>query len=175
MILLDRGETDAAIDTFESIRARGLGELSAALAAPGVTAADRDWLRSLALVEEKISARQARIVGHAVAQEQGDLTAEDAASLQLLRTRRASSLEDSARRTKFSSSRYQLAGLPALQAASRAAKVPVLLYSRSVRLGSALERFSAVTTDSRVVSAMSKAPPFSRSPSAGSPVRAAYC
>ena len=137
--LLALGRKAEAFAAFESVRARGLGEIAAALARPDVSAADRAWLASLLKLEARASAIETGIVGRVVATGQLDAGEADLAALATLRAERQRQLRaNEAARARFAAApaapasldalRAAPASLDALRAAAKKAGVPVLLY-----------------------------------------------
>lgn len=127
--LLALGREAEAFAAFESVRARGLGEIAAALARPDVSAADRAWLASLLKLEARASAIETGIVGRVVATGQLDAGETDLAALATVRAERQRQLRaNEAARARFAAAPAAPASLDALRAAAKTAGVPVLLY-----------------------------------------------
>jgi hypothetical protein len=128
--LLALGREAEAFAAFESVRARGLGELASILARPDVTAADRAWLADLLVLEARAGAIEHRIVGEMVAAGRLDASAESLRQLDRLRLERRVRLRaNEAARSRFAASAVASpAGLDALRAAATRAGIPVLLY-----------------------------------------------
>lgn len=128
--LLALGQPEQAFAAFESIRAAGLGRLSAAFAGNDFSAAERRWLSRLVEVEARESARLTDLVETSIAGIERDLgTAVDA--LDALRARRAELLADgrfAATLQALAQTDYQPAGLGELRAAVRESGIATLLY-----------------------------------------------
>jgi CHAT domain-containing protein len=128
--LLALGREADAFAAFESVRARGLGELSRAMTRSDVSADDRRWLAELLVLEAQASAIEHRIVAEIVATGQLDAQAERLQTLDRLRAERQAKLKaNAAARARFDVQDEAPAGtLEALRAAASSAHVSVLLY-----------------------------------------------
>jgi CHAT domain-containing protein len=128
--LLALGREGDAFAAFESVRARGLGELALAMARPDVTADDRRWLAELLMIEAEASAIEHRIVAEIVASGQLDAQADKLEALDKLRAERRARLKaNEAVRARFDvREAAPAATLDTLRAAAASAHVPVLLY-----------------------------------------------
>ena len=128
--LLALGREADAFAAFESVRARGLGELALAIARPDVGAQDRRWLADLLVIEAQSSAIEHRIVADIVASGRLDAQADRLQALERLRAQRQATLKaNGAARARFDVREITPSvTLGALEAASASAKVPVLLY-----------------------------------------------
>jgi hypothetical protein len=128
-LLALRREADA-FAAFESVRARGLGELASVLARPDVTADDRAWLAGLLVLEARAGAIEHRIVANMIASGRLDASAESLRGLDDLRMERRARLRanEAARARLGGGAAAAPANLDALRAAATSAGVPVLLY-----------------------------------------------
>jgi hypothetical protein len=128
-LLALRHEADA-FATFESVRARGLGELVSVMARPDVTGDDRAWLAGLLVLEARAGALEHSIVGNMVASGELDASNESLRQLEDLRTERRARLRaNEAARARFTGEQSAPpANLDALRAAATLAGIPVLLY-----------------------------------------------
>ncbi len=127
--LLGYGRDAEAFAAFESVRARGLGELSQILARPDVTDSDRVWLATLLRLDAQASEIEAGIVRHMIGEQQLGVPAEQLARLDRIRADRATLLHaDEAARARFASTQYTSASLDALRQTATQAGVPVLLF-----------------------------------------------
>ena len=127
--LLSLRQTDAAFAAFESVRVRGLGELTGALSRPDVTLADRAWLSRLLVLEARISAREHRIVARLVADGSLDARLPDLRELDALTAQRNQMLRDTTgARDRLSGASAEPASLVRVQEAVRTSGVPMLLY-----------------------------------------------
>jgi CHAT domain-containing protein len=128
--LLALGREADAFAAFESVRARGLGELALAMARPDVGAQDRRWLADLLVIEAQSSAIEHRIVAEIVASGRLDAQADRLQALERLRAQRQVTLKaNGTARARFDvRETTPSVTLGALEAASANAKVPVLLY-----------------------------------------------
>jgi hypothetical protein len=128
--LLALGREADAFAAFESIRARGLGELALAMASPDVTPDDRRWFADLLLIEAQESAIEHRIVAEIVASGRFDAQADRLETLDRLRAERQAKLNaNAASRARFDVGNSTPAGtLDKLRAATAGTGVPVLLY-----------------------------------------------
>jgi CHAT domain-containing protein len=126
--LLASGARAEAFDVFESARARGLGELVAAMQQPDTTDADRTWLARLVRVDALASAAQTKFVERAIAS--GDVTLSQAEldEQDSLRRLRQELLQQTAHRERAARDAYQPITLAALTSLSRRSGIPVLLY-----------------------------------------------
>ena len=86
--LLSLGYEADAFAAFESVRARGLAELTGAMARPDISADDRRWLAELLVIEAKASAIEHTIVAQIVASGQLDAQANKLQALEELRAER---------------------------------------------------------------------------------------
>jgi hypothetical protein len=127
--LLALGQEADAFATFESVRARGLGEVAAVLSEPDVTAADRRWFATLVGLDAQASKLETHIVRHVIASGTADLAPPDLERLANLQTQRGQVLHaNDAARARFASAPSAMVGLDALRAAVSRAGVPVVLY-----------------------------------------------
>ena len=127
--LLALGQEQAAFATFESVRARGLGEIAGVLAQSDVSAADRLWFATLVGLEAQASKLETRIVRHVIASSTSDITPsylEQLAAVQAQR-KRALSGNDSVR-ARFAAMPSVTVGLDALRDAATRAGVSVVFY-----------------------------------------------
>ena len=124
-----RREADA-FAAFESVRARGLGELANALSRPDVTAEDRAWLADLLVLEARTGAIERRIVAEMVASGRMDAVEEKMRELDRLRAARNARLHaNEAARARFAAAATPPpASLEALRAEATRTGIPVLLY-----------------------------------------------
>ncbi|TMJ42295.1 MAG: CHAT domain-containing protein, partial [Alphaproteobacteria bacterium] len=128
--LLALGREADAFVAFESVRARGLGELASVLARPDVTADDRAWLAELLVLEARAGAIEQRIVAEMVASGQLDAGAEQLRELDGLHAdRRARLRSNEAVRRRFAEGAIApSATLDALRTGTVRSGIPVLLY-----------------------------------------------
>ncbi len=127
--LLALRQHDAAFAAFESVRVRGLSELTAALARPDITMADRAWLARVLVLEAGIGALEHRIVARIVADGSLEARLSDLRELDTLTAQRHQILRDAGpMRDRLSGGSPPPASLEELQAAVRRTGVPVLLY-----------------------------------------------
>lgn len=128
-LLALKREADA-FAAFESMRARGLGELAFAMARPDVGAEDRRWLAELLEIEAKTSAIERRIVAEMVATGRLDAQADKLKALEVLRAERQAALKtNETARARFDvPEATPPVTLAALRAATASTGVPVLLY-----------------------------------------------
>ena len=119
-----------AFAAFESVRARGLGELANALSRPDVTAEDRTWLADLLVLEARTGAIERRIVAEMVASGRLDAVEEKMRELDQLRAARNARLHaNEAARARFAAvATPPPASLEALRAEATRTGIPVLLY-----------------------------------------------
>jgi hypothetical protein len=124
-----RREADA-FAAFESVRARGLGELANALSRPDVSADDRIWLADLLVLEARTGAIERRIVADMVASGRMDAVEEKMRELDQLRAARNARLHaNEAARARFAAAAtLSPASLEALHAEATRTGIPVLLY-----------------------------------------------
>ncbi len=128
--LLSLGRPADAFAAFESIRARGLGELAAALARPDVTADDRAWLAALLVLEARTGVVERSIVAEMVASGRLDASVDKLQALDGLQAERRSKL----RANEVAGARLASgviappASLDTLREAAGRAGIPVLLY-----------------------------------------------
>ncbi len=128
--LLALGQPEAAFAAFESIRAAGLGRLSAAFAGNDFSAAERGWLSRLVEIEARESALLTDLVETTIAGIEFDL---DSAVDQLdaLRARRAELRADgrfAGTLETLAKADYHPATLAELRAAVRESGIATLLY-----------------------------------------------
>jgi CHAT domain-containing protein len=127
--LLAYGREAEAFAAFESVRARGLGELSQILARPDVTDGDRVWLATLLRLDAQAGELEAGIVRHMTGEQQLGVAAEQLARLDHIRADRVVLLHaNEAARARFASTQYTSTSLDALRQAATQADVPVLLF-----------------------------------------------
>lgn len=129
--LLSLGQYDRALQAFESIRARGLGELAEAFEAQDFTDAERRWLAELAQVESEESARVNALVETAIAGIAHSRSVEMLEDLERIRARHRALLqlpEFEATAARLASARHTPPRLEHLQARVRQTRIPVLLY-----------------------------------------------
>ena len=119
-----------AFAAFESVRARGLGELAGALARPDVTADDRAWLAGLLALEARAGAIERSIVAEIVASVSIDAGADKLQALDVLLAERRAALRanDTGRARLGSGDVAPPASLDRLREAASRAGIPVLLY-----------------------------------------------
>jgi hypothetical protein len=128
--LLALGREADAFAAFESVRARGLGELAATMARPDVSADDRRWLADLLVIEANTSAIEHEIVADVIAKGRLDAQGDKLQRLEKWRAERKVALKAN----EAARARFDVGGaapsvtLDALRAATAEAKVPVLLY-----------------------------------------------
>ncbi len=128
--LLALGREADVFAAFESVRARGLGELALAMARPDVTADDRRWLAELLVIEAEASAIERKIVAEIVASGRLDAQADKLQTLDQFRAYRQAKLKaNDAARARFDVGDVTPMGtLDALRSAASIAGIPVLLY-----------------------------------------------
>ncbi|HTI80331.1 MAG TPA: CHAT domain-containing protein [Acetobacteraceae bacterium] len=128
--LLSLGRPSDAFAAFESIRARGLGELASALARPDVTADDRAWLAALLVLEARTGAIERSIVAEMVASGRLDASVDKLQALDGLQAERRAKLRaNEAAIIRLSSDAVApSASLDRLHEAASRAGIPVLLY-----------------------------------------------
>ena len=128
--LLGLGREANAFAAFESVRARGLGELASVLARPDVTADERTWLAELLVLHARAGAIEENIVAEMVASGQLDASEDRLRTLDALRVDdRARLRANEAARARFAGgATAQSASLDALRAAANRTGTPVLLY-----------------------------------------------
>jgi CHAT domain-containing protein len=128
--LLALGHEANAFAAFESVRARGLGELALAMARPEVGAEDRRWLADLLVIEAQSSAIERRIVGEIIASGRLDAQADRLQALESLRAQRQAKLKanEAVRARLDVRETTPSVTLGALTAAAASAKVPIILY-----------------------------------------------
>ena len=119
-----------AFAAFESVRARGLGELAGALARRDVTADDRAWLADLLVLEARAGAIERSIVAEIVASGGIDASAEKLQALDVLEADRRAKLHanEAAVARLGSDVIAPSASLDTLRKASSRTGIPVLLY-----------------------------------------------
>ena len=124
-----------AFAAFESVRARGLADLTNILARPDVTADDRVWLADLVALEARAGAIEQRIVAEMVATGQVNASAEMLRELDDLRADRQARLRaNEPTRARFAAGAVgPSVGLDALLAATSRARIPVLLLLDDVQ------------------------------------------
>jgi hypothetical protein len=128
--LLALGRQADAFAAFESVRARGLGELASVLTRPDVTTGDRAWLADLLVLEARAGAIEQRVVAEMVASGQLDASAEKLKALDDLRAARRTRLRANEKaRSRFAEGdTAPSASLDALRARAALSGIPVLLY-----------------------------------------------
>ncbi len=127
--LLALGQQPAGFATFESVRARGLGEIAGVLSQPDVSAADRLWFANLVRLEAQASKLETRIVQHVIASGTSAITPSYLRQLTALRAQREQTLSGNGfARARFAASPSDTVGLDTLQEAATRAGVPVILY-----------------------------------------------
>ena len=128
--LLSLRRQSDAFAAFESVRARGLGELASALARPDVTAGDRAWLAELLVLEARAGAIERSIVAEIVATGRLDASVDKLQALDVLQADRRAKLRanEAAIARLGSDAVAPSASLHALQEAASRAGIPVLLY-----------------------------------------------
>ena len=128
--LLSLGREAEAFAAFESVRARGLEELTGAMARPDISADDRHWLAELLVIEAEASAIERKIVAGIVANGRVDAQADQLETLEGLRAERQAKLKaNEVARARLDVGVATPAGtLDALRAAASRAGVPALLY-----------------------------------------------
>ncbi len=126
-LLALKREADA-FAAFESVRARGLGELANVLARSDVTADDRAWLADLLVLEARAGAIEQRIVGEMVASGQLDAGVERLRALDGLHADRRTRLRanETARARFAGGNPAPSASLDLLRAATARSGIPVL-------------------------------------------------
>lgn len=127
--LLALGQEQAAFATFESVRARGLAEITAVLSRPDLSTSDRLWFATLVGLEAQASKLETRIVRHVIASGTSDITPSYLEQLAALQAQRERALRgnDSAR-ARFAAAPSVTVGLDALRDAAMRAGVPVVFY-----------------------------------------------
>jgi CHAT domain-containing protein len=128
--LLASGSHERAFATFESIRARGLGDLAATFETQAFTDAERRWLASLVDLESRESFIQNFIVESAIA---GDMDEPSPLldELASVRARRAEAISDPGFAdvlARLEAERANPTGLSELTEAVHASGVPVIFY-----------------------------------------------
>jgi hypothetical protein len=128
--LLALGRPADAFTAFESVRARGLGELANVLARPDVTTDDRAWLADLLVLEARAGAIEQRVVAEMVASGQLGASADKMQALDDLHAARRARLRANEKtRTRFAEgATAPSASLDALLAGTARSRIPVLLY-----------------------------------------------
>ncbi len=128
--LLSLGRQSDAFAAFESVRARGLGELASALARPDVTGDDRAWLAELLVLEARAGAMERSIVAEIVASGRLDVSVDKLQTLDVLQADRRSKLRSNeAAIARFGTDAITpSASLDKLREAANRAGIPVLLY-----------------------------------------------
>jgi CHAT domain-containing protein len=127
--LLALGQDADAFATFESVRARGLGEVAGVLSQPDVTTADRRWFATLVELEAQASKLETHIVRHVIASGAAGVTPSFMEKLAKLRMHRQQVLRaNEAARTRFAAAQSALVRLDELQAAATHVNVPVIFY-----------------------------------------------
>jgi CHAT domain-containing protein len=129
--LLALGRLDEAFQAFESIRARGLGELAAILELARFTEAERNWLAALAQVQSQESMILRALVESTIAGTDSDRTASRLERLEQTRAQHRELLASPPSASTLSRLRSDLGTfttLDELRAEARASKIPVLLY-----------------------------------------------
>jgi len=122
-------QEDEAFATFESSRARGLGELRQSLARDVVTISDRNWLATLLLLEARASKIEEEVVRGVLTNSRLDPPADRLAELAEIRAARRTLLRQSnAARARLARADYTPASLAALQQAAAKAGVSVMIY-----------------------------------------------
>jgi CHAT domain-containing protein len=126
--LIQRGARAEAFDLLESFRGRGIGEMTAILARPGVTSSDRAWLAGLTRAEAQLGAAQNKLVERALATEGERPATADINELADARRDREKLLADAIRRQRFEKSGFEQVRLDELKAIVAKEHVPVVLY-----------------------------------------------
>ena len=129
--LLALGRPEDAFKAFESIRARGLGELANAFAAAGLNEGERRWLARLTELESRKSALLSKIVETTIAGMERDGANQMTAQLDAVQDERRAHLSD----TAFAATQDRLrrttsppASLETLHSSVRLSGIPVILY-----------------------------------------------
>ena len=129
--LLSLGQYEDAFRAFESIRARGLGELAAAYETQHFTEAERHWLAELAQADSQETAIMTELVETTIAGVEHSRSVEIHAQLEQIRARRRELLRMNNFETtikKLTSATQSPARLSQLQALVRESGIPLLLY-----------------------------------------------
>ncbi len=127
--LLALGREAEAFAAFESARARGLEELTQALARPEVTQADRSWLAKVFTLEARESEIETAIVEDVVAGGDLKVPADRSKDLEALRAELSVELGNGeAILSRISLPDFEPTSLDELRGASAAAGIPVMLY-----------------------------------------------
>lgn len=129
--LMSLGKFEEAFRAFESIRARGLGEMAVAMEANRFTDAERQWLAELAQAESRESALLNDLVETTIAGVEHSRSVEMLEKLEQARSRQRELLEmkDFEETTaRLASAAHAPATLAQLQALVQESKIPVLLY-----------------------------------------------
>lgn len=129
--LLSLGQYADAFRAFESIRARGLGELAAAYETQHFTEAERHWLAELAQADSQETSILADLVKTTIAGVEHSRSVEILGHLDEIRVRRHDLLRMNDFETtikKLTSATHVPGTLSQLQAAVRESGIPVLLY-----------------------------------------------
>src|SRR5262245_726128 len=127
--LLALGQDADAFATFESVRARGLGEVAGILSQPDLTTADRRWFATLVGLEAQASKLETQIVRHVIAGGTASVSPSLMETLANLRMQRQQTLRtNEAARTRFAAAQPVPVRLEALQTAATQVNVPVVLY-----------------------------------------------
>jgi CHAT domain-containing protein len=127
--LLALGQEADAFATFESIRARGLGEVAGVLSQPDITTADRSWFAALVGLEARAGKLETQIVRHVIASGAAGVTPSFMETLANLRMQRQQTLSaNEAARARFAAAQPAPVRLEELQAAATRANVSVIFY-----------------------------------------------
>ena len=127
--LLALGKDADAFATFESVRARGLGEVAGVLSRPDITVDDRRWFATLVGLEAQASKLETHIVRHVIAGGPSDITPSYLERLANLQVQRERALRaNDAARMRFAATPSTPISLEALRAVTKRAGVPVILY-----------------------------------------------
>ena len=118
-----------AFDAFESMRARGLGELSQALDGTDTTDATRQWLASVLLLDAQSSRIETQLVEKVSATGDASLAYGSSEALQRVRLQRERLIKQGRGEIeRLGSIKDRPAHLAELESAARASGIPVMLY-----------------------------------------------
>jgi CHAT domain-containing protein len=128
--LLALGRQKEAFSGLESLRARGLAELSNVLSQPDLTATDRRWLANLLLLEARASAMEHGAVADLIASGRIPADLEKLSELESIRKARQALLRSNnlARSRFLSNTVISAASLDELSTAAARTGIPVLLF-----------------------------------------------
>lgn len=126
--LLHQGARAEAFDLLESFRARGLSEVAAALAQPGLRPEDRAWLAAVARGDAELGAAQKRLLERALGSEGAAPPPAELDRIEALGRRRKALMADDAHRRRFEHPSAAQARLDDLAAAVARERIPALLY-----------------------------------------------